>query len=239
MELYKEIIFEVTLVLIIGLLVMVTSFLEPIPRGFFCDDETIKYPYKPSTISKSFLCLFYLLLPNLLMCLKYYWTICKNINNLYVNIIYFWLGSGLTQITVNLGKYYTGRLRPHFIYVCKPNIDCTSQDQYISDYVCTNLELSVVNDSRASFPSGHASLAFYSTVYIILYLHSYKKNIAWVIIEFAIFASAWYTTLTRITDNMHHFTDVLAGSIIGTTFAILMMCEVKKRTTQAKIDSDD
>lgn len=50
--------------LIVGLLVMVTSSLEPISKGFFCDDETIKYPYKTSTVGKTFLCLFYLLLPN-------------------------------------------------------------------------------------------------------------------------------------------------------------------------------
>lgn len=46
---------------------MVTSFLEPISHGFFCNDETINYPYKPSTVGKGFLCLFYLLLPNVLV----------------------------------------------------------------------------------------------------------------------------------------------------------------------------
>lgn len=56
-----------------------------------------------------------------------------------------------------------------------------------------------------------------------MYLHNYKKNVAWVIIQFSIFTSAWYTALTRVTDNMHHSTDVIAGSIIGTSFAILMV----------------
>lgn len=82
------------------------------------------------------------------MCLKYYWTMCKNIKYLYVNIIYFWLGSGLAQITVNIGKYYIGRLRPHFFHACKPNTDCMLQDQYITDYKCTNSETSLANDSR-------------------------------------------------------------------------------------------
>lgn len=48
-------------------MVMITSFLEPFSQGFFCDDETIKYPYKQSTIGKSLLCVFYLLLPNFLV----------------------------------------------------------------------------------------------------------------------------------------------------------------------------
>lgn len=72
----------------------------------------------------------------------------KTIKSLYINIIYFWLGSGLAQITVNLAKYYTGRLRPHFFHVCQPSIDCTSQNQYISEYTCTNPEVSIANDSR-------------------------------------------------------------------------------------------
>lgn len=73
---------------------------------------------------------------------------CKNVKYLYVNIIYFWLGSGLAQITVNLGKYYIGRLRPHFFQACKPNIDCTSKDHYITKYICTNPDIYIVNDSR-------------------------------------------------------------------------------------------
>jgi len=72
----------------------------------------------------------------------------KNLKYLYVNIIYFWLGSGLAQITVNLGKYFVGRLRPHFFYACKPNINCTSQNQYITKYICINPDLSIANDSR-------------------------------------------------------------------------------------------
>lgn len=61
-----------------------------------------------------------------------------------------------------------------------------------------------------------------------LYLHNYKKSVAWVVIQFAIFISAWYTALTRITDNMHHCTDVLAGSIIGTSFAVIMVNNIAK-----------
>lgn len=80
--------------------------------------------------------------------MKYYWSICKKLKDLYINIIYFWLGSGLAQLTVNLGKYYIGRLRPHFLFVCKPNIDCKLIDQYITNYTCTNPEVSLISDAR-------------------------------------------------------------------------------------------
>ncbi|XP_008481413.3 putative phosphatidate phosphatase [Diaphorina citri] len=35
--------------------------------------------------------------------------------------------------------------------------------------------------------------------------------------------AAWYTSLTRVLDNMHHWTDVLAGALIGITFALLII----------------
>lgn len=50
---------------LVGLLVLVTSFLEPNSHGFFCNDMAIKYPYKPSTVGKGFLCVLYLLQPNI------------------------------------------------------------------------------------------------------------------------------------------------------------------------------
>lgn len=51
----------------VGLLVLLTSIMEPISRGFFCNDMTIMYPYKPSSVGKSCLCLLYLGLPNILV----------------------------------------------------------------------------------------------------------------------------------------------------------------------------
>lgn len=58
-------------------MVMITSFLEPFFQGFFCDDDTIKYPYKQSSIGKGFLCVFYLLLPNFSVTFFQYSDFCN------------------------------------------------------------------------------------------------------------------------------------------------------------------
>ncbi|XP_050440849.1 phospholipid phosphatase 3-like isoform X7 [Adelges cooleyi] len=227
-NLFKNIIFEVSVVLITGITVLVTSYLEPITQGFFCDDESIKYQYKPSTISNNTLCFLNLFLPNVMIWFEYYW--CKHtcIKHVYIHTLYFWLGSGLSHITVNVGKYCTGRLRPYFVEACKPNVECLIKEQYINNYTCTNPNLAITIESKKSFPSGHACLGFYSAVYTILYINNkYKKNVLIVTIQFIIFLTAWYIGLSRITDNMHFSTDVLAGSIIGTLFALLMMYNVK------------
>ena len=57
----------------------------------------------------------------------------------------FCLGLAINQVTTDITKYMVGRLRPHFIEVCKPNwnmIQCnhpqTNQPQYVDDPdICT------------------------------------------------------------------------------------------------------
>lgn len=35
--------------------------------------------------------------------------------------------------------------------------------------------------------------------------------------------AAWFTALSRIFDNMHHATDLIAGSLIGTFWALFVV----------------
>lgn len=59
----------------------------PYERGFFCDDESIRYPYKPNTISPFTLAVF-VLLPNLLIvsfnCF-HFWS-CFFILNMFLSV---------------------------------------------------------------------------------------------------------------------------------------------------------
>ncbi|KAI5709205.1 hypothetical protein M8J76_012734 [Diaphorina citri] len=134
----------------------------------------------------------------------------------------FWLGIGFAQITVHGAKFLCGRLRPHFFEICRPNIDC-SLEQYryafITNYTCLGTDLNLI---RASFPSAHSAVAFYAALYTIIYLHRVRITIRGsrfpgYFLQFIIFQAAWYTSLTRVLDNMHHWTDVLAGALIGIT----------------------
>ena len=84
-----------------------------------------------------------------------------------------------------------GELRPHFIAVCNPDmsqINCTDQYEmplYISQYTCLGDENDIrearykwnfsyiINCSkiRLSFPSGHSSVATYTSVFIAVSKH--------------------------------------------------------------------
>ena len=92
---------------------------------------------------------------------------------------------GLFNVMITeIGKFSIGRLRPHFLTLCKPNLDngtCRDDLGYekyvvISNDKCTrkddfhNYEKHL-NDGRKSFLSGHSSFSFYVAVFLVCYLH--------------------------------------------------------------------
>uniref|UniRef100_A0A0K8URV0 Putative phosphatidate phosphatase n=2 Tax=Bactrocera latifrons TaxID=174628 RepID=A0A0K8URV0_BACLA len=144
-------------------------------------------------------------------------------------------GSGVGQLTMDIAKYSIGRLRPHFFAVCQPAMtdgstcnDSVNADRYIEEFICTgNATPRMLKQMSLSFPSGHSSFACFAMVYITVYL---EKRMTWErckmvkhFIQFLLLMFAWYTGLTRISDNQHHTTDVLAGSAIGAFYAIVLV----------------
>ena len=80
-----------------------------------------------------------------------------------------------------------------------------------------------ISDAMKSFPSGHAQLSTHCAVFVILYVQSrigthfsslWKHFLQMVFLVFALVCS-----LSRIVDKRHHWWDVLAGMLIGATFA--------------------
>lgn len=87
----------------------------------------------------------------------------------YNNLLWFLFGAACSQLTTDIGKYTIGRLRPHFMDICKPNVDCDSdrmKNTYIEDFECSGNKPHKFTDSRLSFPSGHSSLSFYCMMYL-------------------------------------------------------------------------
>lgn len=48
--------------------------------------------------------------------------------------------------------------------------------------------------------------------------------------------AAWFTALSRVFDNMHHPTDVLAGGLIGTFWALVVTTFVIDLNLQQRAD---
>ncbi|XP_005183352.2 putative phosphatidate phosphatase [Musca domestica] len=144
-------------------------------------------------------------------------------------------GSGVCELTTDIAKYSIGRLRPHFFAVCQPILpDGTTcenpmnQGRYIEDFTCRGLDYpaKIIKESHLSFPSGHASFTSFTMIYTAIYLHKRltcsRSKMFKHLLQFIFLMFAWYTSLTRVSDYKHHWTDVLAGALIGTAYAIIV-----------------
>lgn len=72
----------------------------------------------------------------------YFFVYCKKKkdNVLIVQIGVFGFGAACTVLTTDVAKYTIGRLRPHFMKICVPDIDCSlaeNQHKYFEQFTCT------------------------------------------------------------------------------------------------------
>ncbi|RNA16664.1 phosphatidate phosphatase isoform X1 [Brachionus plicatilis] len=170
----------------------------------------------------------------------------EQIGNLYISCGSFFFGLLSTAVITDFGKVVVGRLRPNFIDVCKPDLNpythlCKLNKTFLIpevDFKCTAENKESVEESRLSFPSGHSSLSFYSMIFLILFVnHTWKcRNFGLLprMVQISFFMMAFFTALSRIADNKHHPTDVLAGATLGTITSIcsfICMTNYLKKTT--------
>ncbi|KAF2351424.1 Phosphatidic acid phosphatase type 2/haloperoxidase [Trinorchestia longiramus] len=163
---------------------------KPFERGFYCSDDSIRYPYKDSTVSTLALYLVGTLLPFFAM-LVLEWVRCR---------------------TGDVGK--------------RVYIDCGEPGNY--KYVipeCHPVDDFRLKEARLSFPSGHASFSAFTMIYLVLYLQArlrVRMRLVRPVLQFVCVLLAFYTALSRVSDYKHHWSDVLFGSLLGTTVAVLV-----------------
>lgn len=212
---------------------------RPYRRGFFCNDDSIMYPFHNSTVTSTVLYTVGLTLPISCMiigeCLLVYLKKLSSKSSFgsYVACVYkavgtFLFGAGMSQSLTDIAKYSIGRLRPHFLDVCKPDwkmINC-STGAYIEDYNCTG-DPQRVQEGRLSFYSGHSSFSMYCMLFLALYLQA-RLQFQWArllrpTLQFFLIAATVYTGLSRVSDYKHHWSDVLTGLLQGALMAILVV----------------
>ncbi|XP_021444780.1 phospholipid phosphatase 3 isoform X2 [Oncorhynchus tshawytscha] len=217
-------------------LIIETSAVQPYRRGFYCNDESIKYPAKHGdTISDAVLSAAGILITILSIIIgESYMIYYLNegsksfVGNPYISALYkqvgvFIFGCAVSQSFTDIAKVSVGRMRPHFLDVCRPDwsaINCSLG--YITDYQCNGPE-SKVQEARKSFFSGHASFSMYTMLYLVFYLQS---RFTWrgarllrPLTQFTLIMMSFYTGLSRVSDHKHHPTDVLAGFAQGALVA--------------------
>lgn len=264
-QLTRRLLIELLIFVVLTIPICIFEFaIEPARRGFFCDDESIRYPFRDNTVTPVMLGLLSGALPVLIFIVVEYvcymragelgttvellgWHISAWLIELGRQFTYFGFGMLLTFDATEVGKYTIGRLRPHFMAVCQPQLNdgslCTDPEnlhRYVENYECTAVGYTIadVRQTRLSFPSGHSSIAFYALVYVALYL---QRKLSWNssklarhLLQFMLIMAAWYTALSRVMDSWHHWSDVLVGSLIGVVGALITAICIAKffKTTQ-------
>lgn len=257
-----------------GVFLLYTHYLvNPFTRGFYCNDETIRYPHKESTVSAA-LCYLAGTGINLILIFVIEYDIVKRehkhsvggdasdqlfpwktyLKRVYYRAIVWFFGAITSELLTDLAKVTCGRLRPHFLAVCKPTINagngsfislgeyCTqdgSRLTYITDYIC-NGESRRLRDTRLSFMSGHSSYSAFSAAFAILYIQSHvdvaRFGLSKHAVQVLLASAAFYTGLSRISDYKHHWQDVLVGFLQGTTVATLISIHLRPAFHKSQVE---
>ena len=255
--------FLVTLILVV-ILFIIDKILPPVHRGFFCNDFSIMKPYVqnqtvPTNLLGSVAVILIVLTILLIEVIKKSLKKGSNASKepvyvighqrikpwvyVVVSRLFFTVVGGIMCLLfTDIGKKMVGRLRPHFLSVCKPNynlFNCT--DGYITADVCLQSDKNSLREARMSFPSGHSSTAAFTAVLIALYIQysisiknfSLFKSVA----QFLVISLGVACGYTRIADYWHHWSDVLAGLLIGTAFAVYTIFVLMNLHTLKEIES--
>jgi len=128
-------------------------------------------------------------------------------------------------------KIIIGGIAPNFLSVCKPDFSLQEGHGYNRLYfdrtVCTG-DPSQINTALESFSSGNSTAAFGGMFFLALWLNarlkpwSDKRGRGKGLQLILVFAPIWVAcnlSLTRIVDHNENGYDILAGAVIGITFA--------------------
>ncbi|KTG06722.1 hypothetical protein cypCar_00014163 [Cyprinus carpio] len=139
------------------------------------------------------------------------------------------------DIFVNAGQAVTGNLSPYFLTVCKPNytaLGCQQVVRFISQQeACTGNEDDILH-ARKSFPSKEAAISVYAALYVAMYITCSVKakgtRLAKPVLSLGLMCLAFLTGINRVVEYRNHWSDVIAGFIIGGAIAVFMVvCVVK------------
>ncbi|GFO18843.1 phospholipid phosphatase 1 [Plakobranchus ocellatus] len=167
----------------------------PVTTGFWCHDTSISLPYKPDSISKPLLLIMGFGGPFLVIVLtetfraflgnKKMSPLKMQLMNIAKAYGVFVFGMAADCIFTEMLKYSVGRLRPHFMDVCRPNFDQTNCSSVIWPKVRSNIfrhrEPDIYpSEDRTAFllnpPKACADINHYDAVMVVHSATSHFKN---------------------------------------------------------------
>ncbi|XP_050305423.1 phospholipid phosphatase 3-like isoform X3 [Anthonomus grandis grandis] len=235
-------------IVISAIILLELGFIPAIRSGFHCKDPTLSHKYTGDTIRTAFLLLGSLIIvpfavlflieylrkePASRICYREIWFFYKE----------FFTGCALVLLLTEILKNLVGEHRPHFFDSCQPNTadNCTA-GQYIPSYQCKESKFSrmFMADLSKSFPSGHASLSCFVSVFYSYIIQTrlptmqtgrvFKPFLISVVLTWALVCS-----FSRITDKRHHWWDVGVGMLMGILTAFYSLGVIHRELRQSGI----
>ncbi|KAF7261845.1 hypothetical protein EG68_00825 [Paragonimus skrjabini miyazakii] len=234
--------------------------------GLHFNDDTIKLPLKADTISTSGVGLYSYSLPVLTVSSIYFQmrlllpqiigveliiAVCRrfvtNKTNewrqtfffMYNFVVTFLIAAGVSLLLTMLIKYTFGRLRPHFLDVCQPDVLPSAAKLYVDSYTCRGTNKRAVSNAFLSFLSAHASSSAVGVTYAVLYLqqrvHLRIAPLVRPLIQTIYICSCFFVVFTRFTDFKHHATDLIGGLFLGFLCAIVFFLHHLNDTTNGTL----
>ncbi|KAJ4838964.1 Lipid phosphate phosphatase 2 [Turnera subulata] len=211
--------------LILLLLIAIDGFLnyiEPFHRFVSKDMMTdLRYPFKHDTIPFWAVPFFAGVLPLVVFSVYYYYR--KDIYDLHHAVLGLLYSVLLTGVITDSIKDAVGRPRPNFFWRCFP--DGKGVFDAITMGVICHGDAKIIKEGYKSFPSGHTSWSFAGLTYLAWYLSGKirafdrRGHIAKLCLVVIPILLAVFIGISRVDDYWHHWTDVFAGALIGTTVA--------------------
>ncbi|KAK8860161.1 hypothetical protein M9Y10_011825 [Tritrichomonas musculus] len=202
----KNIIEWIITICIGGCAIFVAITIEPLHDSAIVDNPTENYPYSGETIGAPVLFFIVIIIP----CAVLGIMAILHPRKIDLCLAYMSLAQTLciTLLLTESLKVFVARPRPNYFHYCgydKEKQACTGPNKY-------------QKDAKVSFPSGHASISFCTGTWLMLFLQSYYNfsgEIWYLLIKFTPIIIAIFISATRITDYMHHVSDVVAGAVLG------------------------
>ncbi|ORX80732.1 PAP2-domain-containing protein [Anaeromyces robustus] len=216
---------------------------SPYERKFSITDETISRPYKGSEqISDVLVAGIAVFVPVIMGIIVILLTKGGGYecNQLLLAIL---TSIGITLDITEFTKALFGRFRPDFLSRCQINAEKVNeilsttylvdglplaQDRLFDISICSNPDTKILDEGRRSFPSGHSSNTCSTFILLALFLAGRLKVFdgrvyPWrLIVSILPLFGAIYIMATRHQDNLHHWSDLLGGAIIGSIIAIIV-----------------
>ncbi|KAK7693401.1 hypothetical protein QCA50_002969 [Cerrena zonata] len=154
-----------------------------------------------------------------LLSVRSYW----DLHTSYLGLV---LSLALTGSITQIVKITVGRPRPDVIARCIPPIGSVDPPFGLSTVdICTQTDMTILDDGWRSFPSGHSSFSFAGLGFLSFYIagkvHLFDRRghapKAW--LSVAPLCGAALVAVSRTMDYRHHWQDVTVGSILGITIA--------------------